>query len=83
MNVRGESVVGDEAAGERAEADSEVHDDALHRERGRAAGRPGVSPVMSVDCDGQKPPTPIPLTIATRNPCHGLVDERVARVADA
>ena len=37
---------------------------------------------MSVDCDGQKPPTPIPLTIATRNPCHGSVDERVARVAD-
>ena len=31
----------------------------------------GVSPVISVDCDGQKPPTPIPLTIATRKPCHG------------
>ena len=36
---------------------------------GRCSG--GVRPAMRVDCDGQKPPTPIPLTTATTNPCHG------------
>ena len=36
----------------------------------KAAGRcsGAVWPVMSVDCEGQKPPTPIPLTTATATP---------------
>ena len=31
----------------------------------------GVRPAISVDCDGQKPPTPTPVIAATTNPCHG------------
>ena len=37
-----------------------------------AAGRSWgvVRPAISVDCDGQKPPTPTPVIAATRNPCQ-------------
>ena len=35
---------------------------------GRCSGE--VRPAMSVDWEGQKPPTPTPVTAATRNPCQ-------------
>ena len=37
---------------------------------------------ISVDCAGQKKPLPIPVTAATRKPCHGSWTSAYSRVPD-
>ena len=81
MNVSGESVDRDEPAGERAEADPEVHHDALHRERGGPLlGRrePGDERRLR----GPEPADADPAHDGDEESLPRLVDERVGRVAD-
>ena len=70
MNVPGESVV---AISPPASAPRPMPRFITTRCIANAAGRcsGGVRPAISVDCAGQKKPMPIPVTAATRKPCHG------------
>ena len=69
MNEPGDSVV---AMRPPASAPSPIPRFITTRCIAKAAGRSegAVRPAISVDCDGQKPPTPTPVIIATANPCH-------------
>ena len=78
----GRSVRRDEAAGERAEADTRGSSRRAASRRRMCRRSGGVSPAISVDWAGQKPPLPIPAIARGEKALPWLVDECVGAVAD-